>query len=292
MVNDEKGQPKQGNNKAIRKDDTKSDNKHQGKGPTGIHSLNSDAAVPLLRFGASNNFDSFKRKVSIACMERYKNLGRLIVDEKYYVPTSIDVTLYNFSNDPYNVKKTRLKEAYKRRDKEVDDMRIDRTSMYAYLISKLSKESLDEIQGHADWQAKKIEDTRDPLDLWITIKKSHQILTTSNVAAVIKKTAREEYSACRQGSFESIMDYKRRFDSKLDALKASGNDVPTPADVAMDFLYGLDNVRYGEFKAEVVNDMQKAWQSTWTTSTKCMSWQAGESWRALGRMQEAPPSPP
>jgi len=259
MVNDEKGQPKQGNNKAIRKDDTKSDNKHQGKGPTGIHSLNSDAAVPLLRFGASNNFDSFKRKVSIACMERYKNLGRLIVDEKYYVPTSIDVTLYNFSND---------------------------------LISKLSKESLDEIQGHADWQAKKIEDTRDPLDLWITIKKSHQILTTSNVAAVIKKTAREEYSACRQGSFESIMDYKRRFDSKLDALKASGNDVPTPADVAMDFLYGLDNVRYGEFKAEVVNDMQKAWQSTWTTSTKCMSWQAGESWRALGRMQEAPPSPP
>jgi len=51
----------------------------------------------------------------------------------------------------------------KRRDKETDDMRIDRTSMYAYLISKLSKESQDEIQGHADWED--IEKTRDPLKL-------------------------------------------------------------------------------------------------------------------------------
>jgi hypothetical protein len=37
------------------------------------------------------------------------------------------------------VEKARLREAYKRRDKEIDDMRIIRTSMYAYLISKLSK---------------------------------------------------------------------------------------------------------------------------------------------------------
>jgi hypothetical protein len=40
-------------------------------------------------------------------------------------------------------------------------------------------------------------------------------------------------------------------------LRAIRNDVPTPTDIAMDFLYGLDNVRYGDCKAEVVNDMQK-----------------------------------
>jgi hypothetical protein len=53
---------------------------------------------------------------------------------------------------------------------------IYRTSKYANLISKLSKESLDEIQGHADWN--KFESS-----------KYHQILTTSKVASVIKKTA-------------------------------------------------------------------------------------------------------
>lgn len=253
MTNAEKS--KQNQDKLSKKEASK-DTKCQGKGP-GFQSLNSDAAVHMLRFGSSNNFDLFKRKVSVACMERYKNLGRLIIDEKYYVPDNVDRTLYDLTNDPHDVEKVRLREAYKHRDKEVDDMRVDRTSMYAYLISKLSKESYDEIQGHADWQTKKIEDTRDPLDLWLVIKNSHQILTTSKVATVIKKTAREEYSACKQGSFENILDYKRRFDSKLDALKASRNDVPTPADVAMDFLYGLDNVRYGDFKAEVVNDVQK-----------------------------------
>ena len=85
-------------------------------------SLNSDAAVPMLRFGVSNNFDLFKRKVSIACQEKYKNLGHLIYDEEYYTPTAVDTALYNLTNDPYEIEKGRLREAHKRRDKEIDDM--------------------------------------------------------------------------------------------------------------------------------------------------------------------------
>jgi len=176
-------------------------------------------------------------------------------DEVYYTPAPIDPADYNLANDPHDIEKGRLREAHKRRDKEVDDMRVDRTSMYAYLLSKLSKESMDEVQGHADW--KTIETSRDPLELWLVIKSNHQILTTSKVASVIKKTAREEYSACRQGAFEHIVDYKRKFDARLDALTVSGNALPPPEDVAMDFMYGLDNNRYAEFKAEIVNDLQK-----------------------------------
>jgi hypothetical protein len=33
--------------------------------------------------------------------------------------------------------------------------------------------------------------------------------------------------------------------------------VLTPEDIGMDFPYGLDNSRYAEFKAEIVNDVQK-----------------------------------
>ncbi len=93
-------------------------------------------------------------------MEKYKKIGRLISDEVYYEPPAIDKTLYNITNDPHDIKKGRLKEAYKMRDKEVNDMRIDKTSMYPYLLSKLSKESQDEIQGNSDWVD--IERTRDP----------------------------------------------------------------------------------------------------------------------------------
>jgi hypothetical protein len=54
----------------------------------------------------------------------------------------VDTALYDLTNDPHDVKKARLQEAHKHRDKEIDDMKVDRTSMFAYLISKLSKESL------------------------------------------------------------------------------------------------------------------------------------------------------
>jgi hypothetical protein len=209
----------------------------------------------MLRLGVSNNFDTFKKKVSIACLEKYKNLGRLINDEAYYVPPQVDLADFDLANDTNDIEKTRLREAHKRRDKEIDDMRVDRTSMFAYLLSKLSKESMDEVQGHGSWT--KIETSRDPLELWLVIKSTHQILTTSKVASVIKKTAREEYAACRQGAFEHIVDYKRKFDARLDALKVSGNSLPADEDIAMDFLYGLDNSRYAAFKAEIVNDLQK-----------------------------------
>jgi len=74
--------------------------KHQGRGPNMTQSLNSDAAVPMLRFGVGNNYDLFRRKISIACIEKYKNFGRLIIDEEYCTPPKVDTALYDLSNDP------------------------------------------------------------------------------------------------------------------------------------------------------------------------------------------------
>jgi hypothetical protein len=180
----------EGNGKSEQKaNNQKTSETKQGKGGTNPSfrspsiSLNSDTAVPQLKYGGGNNFDLIKKCIAIACLERYKNLGRLIIDEEYYVPPSIDVADFNLANDPYDVEKSRLCEAHKRKDKEINDMRIDRPSMLAYLISKISKESLDEVQGHKDWEV--IDAERDPLKLWMVIKECHQTLTTLNVASVI-----------------------------------------------------------------------------------------------------------
>jgi hypothetical protein len=75
--------------------------------------------------------------------------------------------------------------------------------MYAYLISKLSKESQDEIQGHANWPD--IEKTRDPLKLWKVIKACHQILTTSKVAAVINEKPHEKNTPHASKVLSSIL---------------------------------------------------------------------------------------
>lgn len=36
-------------------------------------------------------------------MEKYKNLGRLIVDEKYYAPPAVDINDYNLQSDPHDI---------------------------------------------------------------------------------------------------------------------------------------------------------------------------------------------
>jgi hypothetical protein len=43
----------------------------------------------------------------------------------------------------------------------------------------------------------------------------------------------------------------------LEIYKSSGNEEIKPEDAAMDFLYALDDNRYAEFKAELVNDLTK-----------------------------------
>jgi hypothetical protein len=49
----------------------------------GATSLSSDSTVPMLKCGPSNNYGIFKKKIAIACMEKYKNLGRLINDKSH-----------------------------------------------------------------------------------------------------------------------------------------------------------------------------------------------------------------
>jgi hypothetical protein len=57
--------------------------------------------VPMLHFGVANNFDLFKRKVSIACLEKHKNLGRLIMDEitTYLQQSTWPSTIFNLDYD-------------------------------------------------------------------------------------------------------------------------------------------------------------------------------------------------
>lgn len=179
-------------------------------------------------------------------MEIHKNFLCLITDEKYYNTPTVDMSLFDLTNNPHEIEKGHLREAHKR-DKEIDDICINNDHVHLQHL-QVSKESLDEIQGQPPWL--KLEVSKDPLQLWVMIKKSHQVLTTSKVAT------REEYSSCWQEQYKNIVDCKCRFDAWLIAYVASGNGSPPKEDITMDFLYGLDNTKYAKFKAEIINDRQ------------------------------------
>jgi hypothetical protein len=93
----------------------------------------------MLKYGPFSNYSVFKKKLA---------MSRLINDKKYYVPLEINHIDYDLTHDMMNIEKGRLRDTHKSREKENDNMFIDRTSVHAYILTKLSKESLDEFSRH------------------------------------------------------------------------------------------------------------------------------------------------
>ena len=176
-------------------------------------SLNSDEAVPMLRYGPYNNFITFKERLKTACMERYGDLARLIELEDYWMPDEVDRTREEYREaDTDEFQKAALIHAIKERTTTIAKMKANRSCMYAYILSKLSTESLDELKRDSDYEV--INNSVDPLLLWKAIKRLHIVSTSSKVEQVMKRKAREEYQTCKQGTFESLVEFKACFNAR------------------------------------------------------------------------------
>ena len=154
----------------------------------------SDSAVPLLRFGAKNNWLCFKEKLSIACTEKFGDLGRLIDTGEYWVPPIIKSD--DFPDWETNeIQKVLYLEAEKARAKLIRSMEQDRSKMYSYIISKLSKESLDEYKHHQDYDL--VSTHLSVKGLWVIFGGIHALNTSSSNQVVLKKEAFNAYVGCK-----------------------------------------------------------------------------------------------
>ena len=211
--------------------------------------------VPVLRYGPDNNFSKFKEKLSTAAIEKYGDLGRLVETGEYYEPPEPDISDFDLDNDPYGVNAADFKDQKREYRKKMAEMESNKSKLYATMLSKMSTESMDELKRHEDYEDFNRE--KDPLMLWLAITMIHQVASVSKVASVVKKAARDKYASMRQGQFETIITYKERFDAAVEAYNDMENPEMRDADIAMDFLNGLDDNRYAEFKVEIVNDIAK-----------------------------------
>lgn len=211
--------------------------------------------VPVLRYGPSNNWILFRERVISNALDRFGDLGRVIEIEKYYYPPEVDDTKFDLTNDPNGINKMRLMEAHKIREKKITKMEDDRSNLFGFILKKLSRESLEEVKHHVNWV--KFNSNKDVLDFWLALKDVHMTLTTSKIDSVVQKAAKDDYHNCRQNEFESIAEYKARFDARLMSYNQHGNPDLTDNQVAMDFLYGLDKSRCAAFIEEILNDLAK-----------------------------------
>ena len=170
---------------------------------------NSDAAVPLLQFGARNNWLKFKDKMYTACVEKYGDLGRLIETKDNYMPAEILETEYpNWQTD--ELQKMLYLDAQKARAKAIREMNANRSKMYAYILSKLSNKSMDEIKHHEDYGL--IQSAMSLKGLWIVLREIQASNSSTTNVLILKKEAYNTYASCKQGQYGSLADFKERFD--------------------------------------------------------------------------------
>jgi hypothetical protein len=210
-------------------------------------------AVPMLRHGTDNNFPAFKKKISVAALEKYHDLGRMFDLGEYFSPEPIDVEFYDLDDDPHGLNLGDLRDARKSRTRKVENMKSDRAGMFAFIMLRLSNESLDAIKLEEGWD--EANDEKDPLALWRLIETTHRVGIASRIPAVLKAESRRAYQSCMQSTYESIVKFKERFDDLLANYVEHDNPVMDEDDVAMDFYRALDNSRYASFKTNLVNNI-------------------------------------
>ncbi len=121
-----------------------------------------------MRYGPSNNWITFKETMIYALGAKYGDLGRLVKDETYFDPPPIDTSQYNKATDPHGLVLDALKERIKDREKLISAMKNNRTSCYNFIMSKLSRESKDELKRDPDYST--FDAANDPLALWLSLK--------------------------------------------------------------------------------------------------------------------------
>ncbi len=211
-------------------------------------------AILTLRYGPSHNFMLFKEAMSKKELVDYGNLGKLIKQGSIILPNQLNHASYDLEDDNDSLNKIEYLEDMKAYHRELADFRRDKPKLYALLLQHLSDESLDAVQKEVQWT--KIEENADPEGLWQLIELKHKVHSTSKVEAVVKLAARTQLAMMRQGAFESIVAFKKRYTNALKVYKDQKNPDLSKVDEAMDFFSKLDNTRYAEFKTTYLNNLQ------------------------------------
>ena len=93
-----------------------------------------------------------------------------------------------------------LAEAKERRY-QIAKMKRDRPNLYAYIMSKITPESEQELKRHQDWQT--ILKEKDPLELCDALLERHLMPRVSGSKIVLRRAAFNEFAKCKQGPFKS-----------------------------------------------------------------------------------------
>ena len=207
--------------------------------------------VPLLLYGEDNNLREVTRCLSNYACLNFGTIGQIV--DTMELPKVSKLTIDNdrYKTDLVYRKEMELKMAS--RESARADIKRSSPKLYHGILSLLSADGEEAVRRHASFK-EKAEADKDPLELWRIVKDTHLVPSNNPDEDAVRSRCRAKLAAIKMWEVESLAQFKPRYDSTYNAYVDSGNAVPMALDQAMDFLNALDDVRYGEFRRNLLND--------------------------------------
>ena len=216
------------------------------------------AGVPILdcpngitSVDAEWNFIAFKEGMAeyieathgdIACIFRTNEYP--VYEQEIYDPAD-----YTEAKDPLGLKKDALRERIRRREKKIAKLEDIKPMVYSIIKRQLSRQSQARVQAHNDFEV--VDNLRDPNRLWQIVISTHLLNVREKDAETARTKAQMSFSQCRMQAFESLADFKTRFELRLHIYTTTwkaGGDCEiriSDATAATYFIEKLDPERYG-----------------------------------------------
>lgn len=226
------------------------------------HESGKESSLVKLRNGSQNNFLKWREALSNAAQLEYGDCGRLVETGKKFVPEEV-TSLEDRKKTEEAKKGSKLEKAEvdaieaeyvddrKNRQRIIRELKNKETQLYNYVWSVMSKDSQDAVKMEAEYPD--FNKTKNPEALWKAIEATHLLKDKSTDENVRINSARKEYVTIAKGQYESLPDYKTRFDAVLKTHETLCGKKEVEAQVALAFVEGLNSSAYETVQLYVTN---------------------------------------
>lgn len=145
--------------------------------------------------------------------------------------------------------KKQLETRYALHEARLQQMEDSKRDIFDFIWSHLSDRSQEWVRKHLGDDL----DPNAPLALIRSIEHTHSLKNFSGVRSQDRYDAIQCFRNLKQYPRESIFEFKRRFEACLTSLATADASVPTRAELVTEFLHKLDDKRFGQLTADIVN---------------------------------------
>ena len=147
-----------------------------------------------------------------------------------------------------------LKEAWKDSRKRVVDrnekLADDKRKLFVLILDQCDEKLRQKLSSKAAWT--NLQNSENPVELLNLI--NTVCLTPGNLSeGERKRTARKSYTNIFQDKYETVGDFRKRFNAALETLAQVGETQPDEETKAIDFALALNRNRFGQFQVDYRN---------------------------------------